>query len=120
MMLFDTSYLLDMLKEKKFEEGSISVITLIEVLRGTKKEKRKVVKELLEESFNVVGIDNEVVEVYCKLYDELRKKGTIIPDVDLIIASTAISKKLRLMTKDRDFEKLKIVKWVDEGSIRII
>lgn len=77
-------------------------------------------KKLLEESFNIVGIDNEVIEVYCKLYDELRKKGTIIPDVDLIIASTAISKKLRLMTKDRDFEKLKIVKWVDEGSIRII
>jgi len=39
-MLFDTSILIDMIKEGAYKEDSISVITLIEILRGIK-EKRE-------------------------------------------------------------------------------
>lgn len=119
MMLFDTSFLLDMLKEKRFEEGSISVITLIEILRGIRKEKRAMVKKLLEESFDVIRLDNKIIETYCELYNELKKGGLAMPDADLLIASAAISKKLRLKTKDKGFEKLKMVKWIDKESVEV-
>jgi predicted nucleic acid-binding protein len=110
MTLFDTSFLLDILEERRFEEGSISVITLIEILKGIRKEKRAMVKKLLEESFDVIGLDNEVIETYCELYNELKKRGMAMPDADLLIASAALSKKLKLKTKDKDFEKLKTMK----------
>ncbi len=34
MKLIDTSIIVEMLKEGRYEEGAISTITLIEVLRG--------------------------------------------------------------------------------------
>ncbi|MEM1545322.1 MAG: hypothetical protein QXY40_01075 [Candidatus Methanomethylicia archaeon] len=38
----------------KYEYGSISIITLIEILREIKAGKRDVVKRLLERSFNII------------------------------------------------------------------
>lgn len=109
MKLIDTSVLIDNLRKGVFEVGSISVITLIEVLRGVSREKRKRVKELLERSFDVLSIDNDVVLKYCELYSALKRKGKLIPDADLIIAATAIAKNLTLVTKDRDFERLRML-----------
>jgi len=37
-----------MIKDKRFEMGAISVLTVIEIIRGVAKEKRKKVKVLLE------------------------------------------------------------------------
>lgn len=106
MKLIDTSWLIELLKRKSFEEGAISIVTLIEVLRGVPAGKRDAVKKLLEESFDVIGVDNSVVRVYCELYDELKKRGTLVPDADLLIASTAITNNLVLKTRDRHFQEL--------------
>ncbi|MEM1523623.1 MAG: type II toxin-antitoxin system VapC family toxin [Thermofilaceae archaeon] len=106
MKLIDTSWLVELLRRKSFEEGAISLITLIEVLRGVPAGKREIVKKLLEESFDVLGIDNSVVRIYCELYDELKKRGSLVPDADLLIASTAIAHNLVLRTKDRHFKEL--------------
>ncbi|MEM2322822.1 MAG: type II toxin-antitoxin system VapC family toxin [Candidatus Bathyarchaeia archaeon] len=89
-----------------FEPGSISVITLIEVLRGVKPEKRDKVKKLLEESFEVLPLSNEVILKYCELYDRLKQRGEIIPDADMLIAATAIVNNIVLITMDRDFERV--------------
>lgn len=107
MSLLDTSVIIEMLRRKKFEIGSISILTLIEILRGIKAEKRRRVKELLEKSFNIIPLDNEVIEVYCTLYRKLREDGKILPDVDLLIAATAISRDLLLKTRDEHFMRLK-------------
>lgn len=53
MNLLDTDVIIDLLREKRHEVGSISIITLIEVLRGLDAEKRAKAKELLEESFSI-------------------------------------------------------------------
>ncbi|MEM4177599.1 MAG: hypothetical protein QXK55_03100 [Nitrososphaeria archaeon] len=44
MKLFDTEVTINMIRTNKYEEGSISIITLIEFLRGISGEKRGTVK----------------------------------------------------------------------------
>jgi tRNA(fMet)-specific endonuclease VapC len=107
MTLLDTDIIIEMLRERKHEVGAISIITLIEVLRGIEAGKRKRVKELLEKSFDLINLNNKVVETYCNLYRKLKEDGKPIPDADLLIAATAISNNMALKTKD---EHLKILR----------
>lgn len=107
MNLLDTGIVVELLHKRKYETGAISIITLIEVLRGLKTEKSAKVKELIEESFKVLTIDNKIVKTYCSLYQNLKEKGVLLPDVDLLIAATAMSNNLTLKTKDKHFERLK-------------
>ncbi len=104
--LFDTSAIIDMMREKKFERGAISVITVLEVLRGVKESKRENIKRLLEESFEVIGLENEVILTYCDLYSSLKSDGDILPDADLLVASSALAHDLTLKSGDKDFERL--------------
>ena len=107
MILLDTDAVIEMLRKRRYEAGSISIITLIEVLRGLKAEKRSKAKKLLEESFNLLNLDNSAIETYCGIYQKLREEGTPIPDADLLIAATAISKNIPLKTRDEHFKRLK-------------
>ena len=106
MNLLDTDAVIDLLRERRYEAGSISTVTLIEVLRGIPHEKRTEIKGLLEQSFDTKRLDNEAIVAYCALYDKLRETGETIPDADLLIAATAISHDLPLKTRDRHFERL--------------
>ena len=106
MILLDTDVVIEMLRKRRYEAGAISIITLIEVLRGLRAEKRKKVKELLEESFDVLNIDNQVIETYCSIYRNLKEKGMLLPDADILIAATAISNNMTLKTKDKHFKEL--------------
>ncbi len=109
MILIDTDILIEYFKRKKLEEfigNSISVVTLIEFLRGAKDP--KTVKEIFEEAFNVINIDNQIIIKYTEIYQALRKKGKILSDSDLLIASTSIVKEIPLLTKNiKHFERLK-------------
>ncbi len=107
MKLLDKSILIDYIRRGEYEEGAISIITLLEVLRGVRKEKRIKIKELLEEIYETLHIDNNVLLKYCELYDVLKSRGLLIPDADLFIAATAIANNLILVTKDRDFLRLR-------------
>jgi len=107
MSLLDTDTVIELLRKRRYEVGSISIITLIEVLRGIQAEKRDKVKELLEESFSVVSLDNKVIKTYCNLYHKLKEEGTTIPDADLLLAATAISHDMPLKTGDEHFKRLK-------------
>jgi predicted nucleic acid-binding protein len=106
MNLLDTDTIIEMLRQKKHAVGAISTISLIEVLRGIEPKKRPKVKELLEESFDLLNIDNPVIETYCALYDKLRNDGALVPDADLLIAATAITHNVELKTKDEHFKRL--------------
>lgn len=72
----------------------------MEVLRGVKSEKRTEVKELLEESFFFINLNNKIVETYCRLYQKLKESGMLIPDADLLLAATAIAQDLTLETRN--------------------
>ena len=96
-----------MIKEKKYSPGIISPITLIEVLRGIETKKRPKVKQLLEESFPLLNLDNSIIETYCSIYQRLKKEATPLPDTDLLIAATAIAHNTPLETRDDHFQRLK-------------
>jgi len=107
MNLLDTDAVIGLMRERRYEAGAISVVTLIEVLRGIEDERRTEVKGLLEQSFDLLNLNNKVITNYCTLYHKLRESGETIPDTDLLIAATAISNDLPLKTGDRHFERLK-------------
>ena len=106
MRLLDTDAVIDQLRKKEHQPGAISVITLIEVLRGTTREKRTTVKELLEESYPTLNLDNPSILTYCELYAKLREEGQTLPDADLLIAAGAISRGMPLETRDAHFQRL--------------
>jgi tRNA(fMet)-specific endonuclease VapC len=107
MNLLDTDAVIRLMRERRYEAGAISVVTLIEVLRGIEEERRAEVKGLLEQSFDLLNLNNEIITNYCTLYHKLRESGETIPDADLIIAATAISHDLPLKTENNHFERLK-------------
>lgn len=106
-MIFDTTALIHAIRKKSdFEEGSISIITLIEVLRGIDDaEKREKTAGLLQQAFEIVDVDAEVARAYLRLYFELRKKGESSSDADELIAATALSQGETLLTSDKGFLK---------------
>lgn len=107
MNLLDTEIIIELLRKRRYKAGAISTITIIEVLRRIEARKRPRVKELLEESFKRLNIDNEVIETYCHLYQKLKEEGTPIPDADILVAATAISNNMALKTRDEYFKRLK-------------
>jgi len=106
MRLIDSDALIESIRRGVVDEGAISVITLLEVLRGVDEAKRSEVKELLEEGYQVEGLDNDVVLLACSLYGRAKKAGEPILDADLIIAATAIAHDLPLQTGDAHFKRL--------------
>lgn len=107
MNLLDTDTIIELVRKRKHEVGVVSIITLTEILRGLEVDKRPKVKQLLEESFNLQNLDNEIIETYCSLYQKLRKEGSTLPDADLLIAATAISRNMTLKTRDEHFQRLR-------------
>jgi len=79
----------------------------MEVLRGIEDKKRLQIRQLLEESFSVLNLDNSIIEAYCRIYRKLKEEGNLLPDADLIIAATAIAHNLVLETKGAHFLRLK-------------
>jgi len=106
MNLLDTEIVIELLRERKHEAGAISIITLIELLRRLEAAKRTKVKTLLEESFTIEGLDNQTIETYCSLYENLKKQGETLPDADLLIAATAKAHNLTIKTRDQHFKRL--------------
>ncbi len=107
MNLLDTGIIIEMLRHKRYSPGAISPLTLIELLRGVDRNKRTTLKHLLEESFSVVNIDNNVIETYCDIYCKLKSEGAQLPDADLLIAASAMAHNLTLETNDEHFQRLK-------------
>lgn len=109
-VLVDTDCLIDYYKgrlELSIEDSYyLSEVTVYEFIRGTKDIKEA--KKVLEESFEIVWIDNEILEKASEIWRSLKAKGTLIEDRDLIIGATAMAKGLRLLTRNaKHYDKLK-------------
>jgi len=109
MILLDTDVLIEVLRRGVTpRDWAISVITLIEFLRGVNPGKVSEVKKRLEKAFTVIPLTNEIIETYCKLYRTLKEKGILIPDADLLIAATSITLKVSLATLNtKHYSRLK-------------
>lgn len=71
------------------------------------RENRVALAEFLDENFvSVVPVDAGVARRYGELFAELRRQGTPIPINDVWIAAATLEVGARLLTFDRDFERI--------------
>jgi len=107
-ILIDTDKLIDI--EKGVEELPeydcyVSIITLYEFIRGRKD--FSTVKRLMELLLNIISLDNKIILKATEIWRELRSKGELIDDRDLLIGTTAIVYNMPLFTGNRKhFNKL--------------
>ncbi|MHA1616349.1 MAG: PIN domain-containing protein [Candidatus Njordarchaeales archaeon] len=47
-----------------------------------------------------------MIQVYCDLYIQLKRKGELLSDADLLMGASAKAYNLELVTMDTDFKKL--------------
>lgn len=111
--LFDTNVLVDHLRGKKaiasdyLEAGSVvSVITQAELFYGAYKSKRpkhnlgKIKQMFADLNIEIQPLEENVLDQYGKLKTKLEGKGQRLDDFDLLIASTALSLGLTLVTRN--------------------
>lgn len=92
---------------------NISVITQIEALSwvSSDKNKEQIIKEFINDSF-IYGIDEKVVLTCIKL-----RRSQKIKTPDALIAATAKTNNLTLITNDNDFSKLPNLKIINPFSL---
>ena len=97
----------------------ISAVTLMEMYYGAYKsqkvESNLAKVKMIESSLAIVPISRELVEMFGLLKSNLEKVGQSLDDFDLILASTALSHNLILVTNnEKHFQRidgLKIENW---------
>lgn len=105
----------DVLKNAKrylteFKKFNISIITYYEALSGLKyaKATNKIARlEYFAKNNNVIEIDKDIVQSAVNIYVHLRQEGMLISQADILIAGTAKSKNLALITNNvSHFERI--------------
>ena len=124
-MIFDTSVILQTLKDVKFyrnirniisEDVKITPVSVYELLRGamyirlTKHSEKEmnVILGLISD-LSVLPFGYEEGRIASYLWAKLKEKGITISDADVMISAICISSGEKLMTLDNDFEKIKEV-----------
>lgn len=121
MILVDTSVLIDALEGRSNEQVhqfkdilntgtpfGISPFVYQEVLQGAKNEKEfLILKEYLSlQRFYHLQEGNRSYEEAARIYFKGRRHGITLGPIDCLIAQTAVENKLRLLHRDRDFDKM--------------
>ncbi|PKK89358.1 MAG: VapC toxin family PIN domain ribonuclease [Candidatus Wallbacteria bacterium HGW-Wallbacteria-1] len=131
MYLLDTNICIYCIKQKpvsvlqKLQQNMnnsifISSITLAELEFGVTKsqfpEKNRISLIEFSSIFSILPFDDKDAEVYGKVRGNLTKQGNIIGQLDMLIGSQAVAKKLTLVTNNvREFERIKDIRienWV--------
>ena len=94
---------------------ALSVITYGELLFGAHKSKNRdsnlATVYRLREIFPVIPVDNPVIQTFSDIKARSQKTGQIVADFDLLIAATALTFNMTLVTNNtRDFKKVKGLK----------
>jgi tRNA(fMet)-specific endonuclease VapC len=104
--------------EKYAETLNVSVITAAELRFGVEKAGRPKLAELVEaylERLAILDWTNEVTSHYARIWSELERSGKPIGNMDLLIASHAVSQGMTLVTNNiRHFSSvpgLKVEVW---------
>lgn len=111
MILLDTDICIELLRgnkkiiERRGEydaEVGISFMTVAELYYGAESSSRKVENTGLIQQFfltvTVIHTDYEILRRFGVLKAALKKESTLIPDADLLIAATALSRAEMLVT----------------------
>ncbi len=109
--IIDTDVCIDFLKGQEFaisiiknliinSNAYLSILTYYELLKGAySKKQEKIINDFIE-GFEIINIDNNIVKIGAKFYQEYRKKGTTLSTVDCLIMATAKKHNLKIITRN--------------------
>jgi predicted nucleic acid-binding protein len=123
MILVDTSVWIEILRDRKRkardsfqsfiadEPYGLCRFTQLELLQGAKDEREwRLLDEYLAGQY-YLEVNEHTWRKAARIYFELRRKGiTVNSPVDCCIAQVAIDEKALLLHRDRDFEKIALVR----------
>lgn len=118
--LFDTNIIVEHLKGKKSIEVSflrkgsaVSIVTRAELFYGAYRSKRsqenlsKIREMLAELGIETAPLTEEIIDKYGRVKAELERKGQKLDEFDLLIAATALSLNLTLVTSNiKHFQRI--------------
>jgi tRNA(fMet)-specific endonuclease VapC len=110
------------LLQQLFSEGlAISATTFGEIAEGiyygTDSKQHEAAFRRLLRGLTVLSVNRQVAARFAQLRGELRQQGQLIPDADLLIASTALRHTLVLVTRNRQhFERIRGLQLYDESA----
>ena len=129
MYLLDTDILIYSLKAHEIVQQNlrhhlhdpinVSAVTLMELYYGAYKS-QKIANNLakvktIENSLEIIPVNREMVEIFGVLKSDLEKVGKPLDDFDLILASTAMSHNLTIVTNNEKhfgrIDGLKMENW---------
>lgn len=96
---------IDMIRDKVI---FITTITLCELFKGAYQSSRKRDLEVIKSfasSNEIITLNVDSCEVFGEVYSELKKRGRLVPEPDLMIASIAKQNNLTLITRDKNHFK---------------
>ncbi len=114
-MILDTSILIGILgnnqalQEKLERIGEPIATTAITKYELLKAPKENDAKEMLG-SMNLYDFDSIAAERSSRIFKGLKKKGKMINELDILIASIAITHDELLITRDKDFKRVEYLK----------
>ena len=103
----------------KGEKIFVSVITDYEIRRGlfaVNATKKLQIYEMLRNQYYILWIDDlRVSGMAAEIHADLRRKGLLIQDADILIAAAALAENLTLVTDDAHFQRipsLRVENWL--------
>ena len=97
----------------EYDKLTISVITYYEILRGLKEIESKKKLELfyeMAEKAEIIILTAEIMDRASDVYLELKKKGELIEDADILVAASAMVNDLVLITdNERHFRRIEVL-----------
>ena len=94
----------------KYNKINISIVSYYEIISGLKhKDAHKQMRSFIAftSQNNIIPLTTESVTLSAEIYSILRKKGTPVDDIDLLIAGTALENGRIIVTNNtKHFEKI--------------
>lgn len=94
-----------------YDRLAVSLVTVAEVYDGafrfSNPREHLLTYRVLFRSFELVNLSDEIVERFAELRFDLRRRGLLIPDFDLILCATALQRDWTLLTYNlRHFQRI--------------
>ncbi|MDE1823556.1 MAG: type II toxin-antitoxin system VapC family toxin [Candidatus Micrarchaeota archaeon] len=117
MVVFDTDILIDAINGKKraldvmdeydarHERIALTVLNKYELLKGRQFTRKEFIDDFISE-MKVYDLKNRDLDLASSIYKELEDHGSMIEEIDILIAAIALSNGEGLVTFDRHFKKI--------------
>lgn len=129
MILLDTDICIEILRgnenvirkmKKQTQIAAVSYMTAGELFYGSAKSNNNNKNKWLVKTFlstvEIIDFDLEIMEMFGEIKFKLQKKGEMLPDADIIIASVALCKCQKLITGNTShfsrFTNLNLENWI--------